>query len=75
MALTDEQAEDLIELVADTLPRGLAAHSVSEWLLPSLVRSRLSVTEKATFDGLVAAADPASVPALVAGAIAVAGIT
>lgn len=75
MALNQAQAEQLVTLIADHLPRRMEAHSVEQWVLPSLVRSRLSVSDRATFDDLLEASDPASVPALVAGAIAVAGVT
>lgn len=75
MALTAPQAEQLIELIADALPTGFEAYSTTTWFLPTLVRSRLAGADLATLDSLVAAADPASVPALVAGAIAVAGIS
>jgi len=75
MALTEQHAEDLITLIADNLPTGMAAHSADGWLLPTVVRSRLSISDRTAFDGLVAATDPASVPALVAAGIAVAGIT
>lgn len=75
IALNQAQAEQLMTLVADALPTGLEAYSTTTWLLPTLVRSRLADADRATLDGLLTAADPASVPVLVAAGIAVAGVS
>jgi hypothetical protein len=62
VALTEQQAAELIALIADALPTGQEGYSADGWVLRTLVRSRLAQADVATFDSLVASAEASSVP-------------